>query len=106
MTLIDLQWLKLKLTFKQQNMHIFGISYYTKYHNDRETSNFDLIHMRIFNLPGLGAPDRPKKKKYTEINFISCYNFLRVRRDQFLPNCKIKPGADWVQKAFVAIGFI
>jgi hypothetical protein len=48
LTLFDLQWLK--LTFKQQNM-------YSKYHNILGTSNFDL-HMRIFNLPGLGAPDR------------------------------------------------
>jgi hypothetical protein len=30
----------------------------------RATSIFDL-HMRIFNLQGLGAPDKPKKKKKT-----------------------------------------
>jgi hypothetical protein len=34
------------------------------------TSIFDL-HMRIYNLQGLGAPDKPKKKKikYAEIDF-------------------------------------
>jgi hypothetical protein len=47
--------------------------------------------MRIFNLQGLGAPDKPKKKKkikYAEIDFTSHYSFLRVRRDQFRQNCK------------------
>jgi hypothetical protein len=55
----------------------------------RATSIFDL-HMRIFNLQGLGAPDKPKKKKieYAEIDFTSYHSFLRVRRDQFRQNCK------------------
>jgi hypothetical protein len=53
----------------------------------RATSIFDL-HMRIFNLQGLGLPTNLKKTKYAEIIFISCYKFLRVMRDQFLPNCK------------------
>jgi hypothetical protein len=46
--------------------------------------------MRIFNLQGLGAPDKPKKKKikYAEIDFTSHHSFLRVRRDQFQQNCK------------------
>jgi hypothetical protein len=46
--------------------------------------------MRIFNLQGLGAPDKPKKKnfKYAEIDFTSHHSFLRVRRDQFLQNFK------------------
>jgi hypothetical protein len=45
--------------------------------------------MRIFNHQGLGARDKPKKKiKYEEIYFTSHYSFLRVRRDQFLQNCK------------------
>jgi hypothetical protein len=36
---------------------------------------FDL-HMRIFNLQGLGAPDKPKKKiKYAEIDFTSHHSF-------------------------------
>jgi hypothetical protein len=57
----ELQWLK--LTFKQQNFYIFGISEQFAIRKSiisiyRATSNFDL-HMRIFNLQGLGAPDRP-----------------------------------------------
>jgi uncharacterized protein with PQ loop repeat len=46
--------------------------------------------MRIFNLQGLGAPDKSKKKKikYAEIDFTSHHSFLRVRRDQFRQNCK------------------
>jgi hypothetical protein len=46
--------------------------------------------MRIFNLQGLGAPDKPKKKKikYAEIDFTSYHSFLRVRRDQLRQNCK------------------
>jgi hypothetical protein len=45
--------------------------------------------MRIYNLQGLGAPVRTKKKKYAaEMIFISCYNFLRVERDQPLLNLK------------------
>jgi hypothetical protein len=50
--------------------------------------------MRIFNLQGLGAPDKPKTKKkikYAEIDFTSHHSFLRVRRDQILPNCKKNP---------------
>jgi hypothetical protein len=35
--------------------------------------------MRIFNLQGLGAPEKPKKKiKYAEIDFTSHHRFLRV----------------------------
>jgi hypothetical protein len=65
LTLFDLQWLK--LTFKQQNFYIFGISEQFAIRKStiliyRATSIFDL-HMRIFNLQGLGAPDKPKKKK-------------------------------------------
>jgi hypothetical protein len=53
----------------------------------RAISIFDL-HMRIFNLQGLGAPDKRKKKnKHAEIDLTSHYSFLKVRRDQFLPNC-------------------
>jgi hypothetical protein len=54
---------------------------------------FDL-HIRIFNLQGLEAPDEPKKKKnnkYAEIDFTSHHTFSRVRRDQFLQNCKKNP---------------
>jgi hypothetical protein len=59
--LFDLQWLK--LTFKQQNLYIFEISVQFATRKStisiyRATSNFDL-HMKIFNLQGLGAPDRP-----------------------------------------------
>jgi hypothetical protein len=37
----------------------------------------------------LGLPTNLKKKiKYTEIDCTSHHSFLRVRRDQFLPNCK------------------
>jgi hypothetical protein len=36
--------------------------------------------MRIFYLQGLGAPDKPKKIKYAEIDFTSHYSFLRVRQ--------------------------
>jgi hypothetical protein len=73
LTLFDLQWLK--LTFKHQNLYIFGISEQFEIRKStisiyRATSIFDL-HMRIFNLQGLGAPDKPKKKiKYAEIDFI------------------------------------
>jgi hypothetical protein len=54
----DLQWLK--LTFKQQNLYIFEISDQFAIKKStisiyRATSIFDL-HMRIFNLQGLGAP--------------------------------------------------
>jgi hypothetical protein len=70
----DLQWLK--LTFKQQNLYIFRFTEQfairkTTISIHRATSIFD-PHMRIFNLQGLGAHQ----------------SFLRVRRDQFLPNCK------------------
>jgi hypothetical protein len=94
LTLVDFQWLK--LTFKQQNFYIFGISEQFATRKStisiyRETWIFDL-HMRIFN-QGLGAPDKPKKKKnkYAEIDFTSHQSFLRVRLDQFLPNCKKNP---------------
>jgi hypothetical protein len=50
----------------------------------RVTSIFDL-HMRIFNLQSLGAPDKP------EIDVTSHHSFLRVRRDQFLPDLKKYP---------------
>jgi hypothetical protein len=64
-TLFDRQWLK--LTFKQQNFWIFGISEQFAIRKStiliyRATSIFDL-NMRIFNLQGLGAPDKLKKKK-------------------------------------------
>jgi hypothetical protein len=69
----DLQWLK--LTFKPHRKSTITIY--------RATSIFDL-HMRIVNLQGLGAPDKPKKKtKHAEIDFTSYHSFLRVRRDQF-----------------------
>jgi hypothetical protein len=56
-TLLDLQWLK--LTFKQQIFHIFGISEQFAIRKStiliyRATSIFDL-HMRILNLQGLGS---------------------------------------------------
>jgi hypothetical protein len=65
LTLFDLQCLK--LTFKQQNFYIFGISEQFAIRKStiliyRATSIFDL-HMRIFNLQGLGAPANLKKKK-------------------------------------------
>jgi hypothetical protein len=65
LTLFDLQWLK--MTFKQQNFNIFGISEQFAIRKStiliyRVTSIFD-FHMRIFNLQGLGAPVKPKKKK-------------------------------------------
>jgi hypothetical protein len=94
LTLLDLQWLK--LTFKQQIFFLFGISEQFTIRKStisiyRATSIFDL-HMRIFNLQGLGVPDKPKKKKnkYAEIDFASHHSFLRVKRDQFLQNCKKK----------------
>jgi hypothetical protein len=37
--------------------------------------------MRIFNLQGLGAPDKPKKKiKHAEIDFTSHHSFLNLRK--------------------------
>jgi hypothetical protein len=37
--------------------------------------------MRIFNIQGLGAPDKPKKKnKYAETDFTSYHSFLRLRK--------------------------
>jgi hypothetical protein len=84
-----------EIDLQKQNMYIFGISKQCATRKSalsihRATSKFDL-HMRIFNLQGLEAPDRPKKK-YAEIIFISCYNFLREGWDQSLPNCiKIQP---------------
>jgi hypothetical protein len=63
LTLFDLQWLK--LTFKKQNICIFGISEQFSTRKStismcRATSNFDL-HMRICNLQGLGCPDHKTK---------------------------------------------
>jgi hypothetical protein len=63
LTLFDLQWLK--LTFKQQNFYIYGISKQFAIRKCtismyRTTSIYDL-HMRIFKLQRLGAPDKPKK---------------------------------------------
>jgi hypothetical protein len=48
----------------------------------RATSIFALHNMRIFNLQGLGAPDKPKKKKikYADIDFTSHHIFLRLRK--------------------------
>jgi hypothetical protein len=92
LTLLDLQWVK--LTFKQQNVYIIGISEQFAIIKSiilisRATSIFDL-HMRIFSFQGLGAPDKPKKKKnkYAEIDFTSRHSFLRVRQDQFRQNLK------------------
>jgi hypothetical protein len=62
LTLFDLQWLK--LTFKQQNLYIFGISEQfaiRKITMSIYRATFD-HYMRIFNLQGLGAHDKPKKK--------------------------------------------
>jgi hypothetical protein len=43
----------------------------------------------IFKASGL--PINLKKNKYADIDFTSHHNFFRVRRDQFLQNCKKKP---------------
>jgi hypothetical protein len=89
LTLFDLLWLKLTFCF-----YIFGISEQFAIRKStisiyRATSIFDL-HMRIFNLQGLGLLTNLKKKEinYAEIEFTSHHSFLRVKRDQFLPNCK------------------
>jgi hypothetical protein len=74
------------LTYKQQNLDIFGISKQFATRNStisiytyRATANFGL-DLKIFNLQGLG-PDKPKKKiKYAEIDFTSYHRFLRLRR--------------------------
>jgi hypothetical protein len=78
----------------KQHFYIFGISEQLAIRKStisiyRVTSFFH-FHMRIFNLQGFGAPDKPKKIKikYAEIDFTSYYSFLRVRRDQFRQNCK------------------
>jgi hypothetical protein len=68
LTLFDLQWLK--LTFKQPNFYIFGISEQFSIRKStiliyKATLIFDL-HMRIFNLQELGAPVKPKKKLSTQ----------------------------------------
>jgi hypothetical protein len=60
-----------------------------KYHIDIKTSNFDL-HMKIFNLQGLEAPDKPKKK-YAEIDFTSHLSFLRLKKVKKLPHTKKNP---------------
>jgi hypothetical protein len=80
LTLFDLKWLK--LTFKQQNMFYFGINeqFTTRKRTisiSRATSNFDL-RMRIFNLQGIGAPDRPKKKVRRHVS----YMFLQLFKVQ------------------------
>jgi hypothetical protein len=72
------------VTFKF-NFYIFGTSKQFAIRKStiliyRATSIFDL-HMRNFNLQGLGAPDKPKKKiKYAEIDFTSYHSFLRLRK--------------------------
>jgi hypothetical protein len=58
----DHQWFK--LTLKQQHFYVVGISEQFAIRNStimkyKANSIFDL-HMRIFNLQGLGAPDKPK----------------------------------------------
>jgi hypothetical protein len=65
LTLFDLRWLK--LTFKQPNFYIFGISEQFSIRKStiliyRATSIFDL-HIKILKLQGLGAPGKPKNKK-------------------------------------------
>jgi hypothetical protein len=74
------------LSFEKQIFYIFGICEQFAIRKStiliyRATSIFDL-HMRIFNLQGLGAPDKPKKKKnkYAEIDFTSHHSFLRLRK--------------------------
>jgi hypothetical protein len=64
-------------------MYIFGISEQFAAREStiliyRATSNFD-FHMRIFNLQGLGSPNRPKKN-YAIIDFTSLHSFLRLRK--------------------------
>jgi hypothetical protein len=54
------------MTFKQQHFYIFGISEQFAIRKStiliyRATAIFDL-HMRIFNLQGLGAPYKPSYK--------------------------------------------
>jgi hypothetical protein len=74
-----------KALSNQKNLYIFGISEQFATRKStisiyRAASNFDL-HMRIFNLQGLGAPDKPKKKiKYAEIDYTSYHSFLRLRK--------------------------
>jgi hypothetical protein len=68
---IDFQWLK--LTFKQQNLCIFGISEQFAIRKStisiyRTTSIFDL-YRRIFNLQGLGALVKSKKNGGTTTFF-------------------------------------
>jgi hypothetical protein len=72
------------LTSKQQIFYIFGISKQFEIRKSTISiysaiSIFDL-HMRIFNLQGLGLPTNLKKKiKYAEIDFTSYHIFLRLR---------------------------
>jgi hypothetical protein len=52
--------------------------------------------MRIFNLQGLEAPDKPKKKiKYAEIDLTYHHRFLRLRKvkkfNLKLPHTKKNP---------------
>jgi hypothetical protein len=63
----------------------------------RATSIFDL-HMRIFNLQGLGAPDKPKKLKKLsteKFDFTSHHSFLMLRKvkkiNLKLPHTKKNP---------------
>jgi hypothetical protein len=70
----------------QTTFYIFGISEQFAIRKStisiyRATSNFDL-HMRIFNLQDLGAPDKPKKIKikYAEIDFTLHHSFLMLRK--------------------------
>jgi hypothetical protein len=47
---------------------------------------------KFFTFKASGLPTNLKKKiKYAEIDFTPHHSFLRVRRDQFLPNCKKNP---------------
>jgi hypothetical protein len=69
----------------------------------RATSIFNL-HMRMFNLQGLGAPVKPEKKlsTYAEIDFTSHHNFLRLRKvkkiNLKLPHTKKNPAYCTLQK--------
>jgi hypothetical protein len=69
------------------NIYIFGIS--VQFATKKSTGQLQILtfiwEFSIFKASGL--PRNLKKNRYAEIIFIFCYNFLRVRRDQFLPNC-------------------
>jgi hypothetical protein len=71
---VDLQTTKLLYFWNQFAIRKSTILIY------RATSIFD-IHMNIFNIQGLRAPVKPKKKiKYAEIDFTSHHSFLRLRK--------------------------